>query len=122
MTRERLPDRRRCWTQKVRILDPLGGQTFYLTCGEYPDGRLGEIFLEAHKEGTFARGVLQALARTVSIALQSQAPVGEIVNALRHLNFPPKGDVAGSATVTKCSSVTDWIAQELEAAYPPRPA
>jgi len=116
MTRERLPDRRSSWTQKVRI----EGQTFYLCCGEYEDGRLGEIFLEAHKEGTFARGVLSALARMTSIALQSGVSVLEVVGALRHLNFPPRGAVAGSEVVMQCTSLTDWIAQELEAIYLPR--
>lgn len=113
MTRRRLPDRRNAWTQKVRI----EGQTFYLCCGEYDDGTLGEIFLEAQKEGTFARGILSALARMTSIALQSGVPVIEVVNALRHLNFPPRDEINGSASVAKCSSVADWIAQEIEAAY-----
>lgn len=118
MSRERLPSRRRCFTQKVRINDTDGvPQTFYLTTGEYPDGRLGEIFIEAHKEGTFARGVLSALARMTWMALQYGADVRDIVHALRHLNFPPRGVVEGSAATELCSSVPDWIAQELDAHY-----
>lgn len=117
-TRERLPDRRKSWTQKVRIPDGNGAmQTFYLSAGHYPDGRPGEVWLEAHKEGTFVRGILQALARTASLALQFGVPVEEVVSALRHLNFPPRGEVEGSAAVRSCSSLPDWIAQELEAAY-----
>lgn len=113
MARERLPDRRGSWTQKVRI----GEQTFYATFGEYADGRLGEVFIEAHKEGTFARGILGSLARMASIALQNGVPVEEIVRTLRHLNFPPNGAVDGSQSVKKAASVADWIAQEIEAAY-----
>jgi len=37
-----LPNRRASWTQKARI----GGQTVYLGFGEYPNGDLGEIFVE----------------------------------------------------------------------------
>lgn len=125
MPRERLPDRRRSFTQKVKIPDATGAlQTFYLTMGEYDDGRLGEVWIEAHKEGTFARGVLGALARMVSIALQCGVSVEEVVKTLRHLNFPPRGDVTGSAAVAKASSVADWVAQEIEAAYlkPPPPS
>ena len=113
MPRKRLPTRRKSFTQKVKIED----QTFYMTCGLYEDGTLGEIFLDAHKEGTFARGVLSSLARMVSIALQNEIPVIDIVKTLRHMNFPPRGEVIGSQNVQKCSSIADWVAQELEAEF-----
>lgn len=111
--RKPLPARRRSWTQKVKI----AGQTFYLNCGEYEDGTLGEVFIDAHKEGTFARGILSALARMISIALQCWAPVADVVKAMRHLNFPPQGEVVGSPTVSKALSLCDWIALELEGVY-----
>jgi ribonucleoside-diphosphate reductase alpha chain len=109
MTRKRMPDRRKSCTQKVKI----SGQTFYLTFGYYEDGSIGEIFIEAHKEGTFVRGVLQALARSVSLMLQNGIPIADIVKMYRKMNFPPNGEVTGS-DVKICSSVPDWIAQELE--------
>ncbi|MCW2318756.1 transposase [Rhodoblastus acidophilus] len=46
--REGLPTRRRHYIQKARI----GGHKLYLQAGEYPDGRLGEIFIDMHKEGS----------------------------------------------------------------------
>lgn len=113
MTRKRLPDRRRSWTQKVKI----EGQSFYLTCGEYEDGTLGEIWIDCGKEGTFIRGLLGALARTASIALQCGSSVQDVAYSMRHLCFPPQGHVEGSSSVQNCSSVTDWVAQEIEAAY-----
>lgn len=124
MPRERLPDRREGWKQKVKIGDAGGVlQTFYLGTGHYADGRLGEIWLDAHKEGTFARGILSALARMTSLALQYKVPVEEVVHTLRWMNFPPKGPVVGEATAVKdCSSVVDWIAQEIAAAYLTKPA
>lgn len=122
VARQYLPERRRSWTQKVRI----DGQTVYLSVGEYSDGRPGEIFVDVSKQGTFLRGVMGALARMVSIALQCGADVGVIVHALRGLDYPPSGPVEGSASVSMCASVTDWIAAELEARYlqplePPAP-
>lgn len=116
MPREKLPSRRKSWTQKVKIEN----QTFYCTFGEYPDGRLGEVFIEAHKEGSFLRGVLGSNARMVSVALQHGCPVHEVVKTLRHLNFPPNGEVVdqdGYSEVRVCSSVMDWIAQEIENTY-----
>lgn len=112
--REPLPDRRpRSWTQKVRI----GGQTVYMTVGEYPDGRPGELFIDVSKAGTFLRGVMSALARTASVALQCGADVSVVVHALRGANYPPNGIVEGSAACQECWSVTDWIACELAAHY-----
>lgn len=111
--REQLPDRRNSWTQKVRI----GDQSVYLTVGEYADGRPGEIFVDVSKCGTFVRGMLGTLARTVSIALQCGADVQMVVHMLREHNFPPNGPVQGSNDVKECNSVTDWIASELEAYY-----
>lgn len=117
MARKVLPNRRKSWTQKVTIRDQRGDQTFYLTCGEYDDGTLGEVWIEAHKEGTFSRGVLGALGRMVSISLQSGGDVRDVVKSLRHLNFPPNGEVIGSRNVTKAASVADWVAQEIQAEY-----
>jgi len=49
--RERLPNRRNGYTQKARV----GGQKIYLRTGDYADGRLGEIFIDMHKEGATFR-------------------------------------------------------------------
>src|SRR3546814_13391322 len=45
--RLRLPARRRGYTQKATV----GGHRLYLRTGEYPDGNIGEIFIDRHKEG-----------------------------------------------------------------------
>src|SRR5690606_11024266 len=46
-TRDRLPDRRKGYTQKALV----GGHKVYLRTGEYDDGKIGEIFIDMHKEG-----------------------------------------------------------------------
>ena len=111
--RKPLPDRRHSWTQKAHI----GGQTLYVGFGEYEDRSLGEIFIDASKQGTFLRGVLGALARSISLALQCGATADELANALRGLDFPPNGPVIGSPVVSKASSLVDWIAAEVDAVY-----
>lgn len=113
LMRERLPDRRRSWTQKVNI----GGHKVYLCVGEYEDGRPGEIFVDISKEGTFLRGVMDAWARTASIALQCGADIEVIIHAVEELCFIPDGEVKGSSYVTECTSIIDWVAQELKAKY-----
>ncbi len=108
-----LPSRRKSWTQRVTI----GGQTCYLNVGEYADGKPGEIFLDVSKQGTFTNGVLDVLARAVSIGLQCGADLEFVIKALQHTNYPPNGDVYGSDNVKFCTSVTDWVAQEIIAYY-----
>lgn len=117
--RECLPGRRRSWTQKLRLRDAHGAeQTFFVSFGEYDDGRLAELWVEASREGTFTRGVLGALGRVVSVALQCGAPPAELVKAMRGLSFPPQGAVTGEgAAAGECSSLVDWIAREIEAVY-----
>lgn len=111
--REPLPPRRKNWSIKAKI----DGQTFFLTCGEYSDGRLGEIFVTSSKSGTFLRGVLDTLAMSISLSLQHGIPVQDIVKVLQLQNYPPNGQVTGSPVASNATSVADWVAQELVAVY-----
>ena len=113
MCRESLPSTRKSWTVKV-IID---GQSFFLTCGEYSDGRLGEIWITASKAGTFLRGVLDTLARQTSISLQWGVPISEVIRSMQLLNYPPQGEVQGSTIVKYATSIADWVSQELCATY-----
>src|SRR5579872_1560012 len=61
--RERMPDRRKGYTQKAVV----GGHKVYLRTGEYDDGRLGEIFIDMHKEGAALRSLLNNFAIAVSL-------------------------------------------------------
>jgi ribonucleoside-diphosphate reductase alpha chain len=56
--RERLPDRRKGYTQKAVV----GGHKVYLRTGEYEDGRIGEIFIDMHKEGAAFRSLMNNFA------------------------------------------------------------
>ena len=64
--RERLPNRRGGYTRKARV----GGQKIYLRTGDYADGRLGEIFIDMHKEGATFRSLMNNFAIAVSLGLQ----------------------------------------------------
>lgn len=120
MPREKLPDRRRSWTQKVRIQNHDDGvcHTFFVNFGEHDDGRLAELFITAQKTGTFVRGVLDSLARNTSIALQSGTHPLELARSLRTQFYPPAGKVmAEGSAVVECTSIADYIGQEIEASY-----
>lgn len=120
MPRERVPDRRHVWRQKVAINDPDGGrQTFYVDFGEYDDGRLAEVFITSHKCGdSFTRGMMDTLARSISLALQSGTSPHEMAATLSGQNYPPSGRVdAPGSKVAECTSLADYISQEIKAHY-----
>jgi ribonucleoside-diphosphate reductase alpha chain len=89
----------------------------YLGLGEDAAGKLCEVFITCNKEGTLVRGLLDALARVASTALQCGASPGEVAKSLRHCNFPPNGAALRNGDTLECSSIADWVAQEIEAAY-----
>lgn len=111
--REKLPNVRRSMTHKVNI----GGHAVYLHAGFYPDGRLGEIFLDIGGEGSTMALFMNALARSVSIGLQHGIPLGTFVEAFEHANGEPSGMVQGSEHVRFCASIVDYLARELDACY-----
>jgi hypothetical protein len=76
--RERLPNRRRCSSFEFRH----AGLDFTLCAGNYPDGRIAEIFLSSHKPGSPIEAIARDAAVTVSIALQFGAPLETIRAAL----------------------------------------
>jgi hypothetical protein len=78
MIRHRLPDRRRGETFDF-FHNNLG---FTSTIGRYRDGRIGEIFLRAHKPGGDLEAVARDAAIVVSLALQHGADLGTIRRAL----------------------------------------
>ena len=108
-----LPHRRGGYTQKARV----AGHTLYLRTGEYSDGRLGEIFIDMHKEGAALRSLMNCFAIAISIGLQHGVPLERYVNAFLLTRFLPSGEVVGNPNVRKATSVIDYIFRELGASY-----
>ena len=111
--RDRLPSRRKGYTQKAVV----GGHKVYLRTGEYADGRLGEIFIDMHKEGAAFRSLMNSFAISVSIGLQYGVPLEEFVEAFAYTRFEPSGPVQGNDTIKMASSVIDYIFRELAISY-----
>lgn len=82
--RERLPDRRETETFTVthRTHDGVE-QTFILSIGRYPDGRLGEVFIDVpYQQQRFVTALMaKDVATMLSIALQHGATVEELLAA-----------------------------------------
>ncbi len=111
--RERLPYRRAGYTQKAKI----GGHSVFLRTGEYEDGRLGEIFIDMHKEGAAFRSLMNCFAIAVSLGLQYGVPLEEYVDAFVFTRFEPNGMVFGNPHIKMTTSVIDYIFRELAITY-----
>ncbi len=111
--REKLPGRRKGYTQKAIV----GGHKVYLRTGEYDDGRLGEIFIDMHKEGAAFRAMMNNFAIAISLGLQYGVPLEEYVEAFTFTRFEPAGVVMGNEAIKNATSILDYIFRELAVSY-----
>ena len=111
--RERLPDRRKGYTQKAVV----GGHKVYLRTGEYQDGRIGEIFIDMHKEGAAFRSLMNNFAIAISVGLQYGVPLEEYVDAFTFTRFEPAGFVQGNDAIKNATSILDYVFRELAISY-----
>ena len=111
--REKLPSRRKGYTQKAVV----GGHKVYLRTGEYDDGRLGELFIDMHKEGAALRAMMNNFAIAVSVGLQYGVPLEEYVDAFTFTKFEPAGMVQGNDSIKNATSILDYVFRELAVSY-----
>ncbi|MCB5175932.1 vitamin B12-dependent ribonucleotide reductase [Microvirga lenta] len=111
--REKMPDRRKGYTQKAVV----GGHKVYLRTGEYDDGRLGEIFIDMHKEGAAFRAMMNNFAIAISLGLQYGVPLEEYVEAFTFTRFEPAGFVQGNERIKNATSILDYVFRELAVSY-----
>lgn len=81
----RLPSRR----AGFRLVIGGGKDAVHMATGEYDDGKLGEIFLDHQREGTFGRAMLNAFAMSVSLGLQHGVPLSAFTHAFRDFKMEP---------------------------------
>ncbi|MGV2978941.1 vitamin B12-dependent ribonucleotide reductase [Camelimonas sp. ID_303_24] len=111
--REKLPERRKGYTQKAMV----GGHKVYVRTGEYEDGRLGEIFIDMHKEGAAFRAMMNNFAIAISLGLQYGVPLDEYVEAFTFTRFEPAGFVQGNQSIKNATSILDYVFRELAISY-----
>jgi len=108
-----LPEKRLGWTQEAKI----GGHKVYLRTGEYPDGTLGEVFIDIAKEGATLKGVLGCFAIAVSKGLQYGVPLEEFVDTFTFQTFEPRGMVEGHENIKMSNSIIDYVFRALGLEY-----
>lgn len=77
-TRRKLPNRRQAETRNIEN----HSLPFTLTVGHFPDGSVGEIFLQNHKPGSQADLNARDAAVAASLALQYGCPLEVLRRAL----------------------------------------
>ena len=112
-SRLKLPNRRKGYTQKSVV----GGHKVYLRTGEYDDGKLGEIFIDMHKEGAALRAMMNNFAIAISVGLQYGVPLEEFVDAFTFTKFEPAGMVQGNDSIKNATSILDYVFRELAVSY-----
>ncbi|HUA10774.1 MAG TPA: vitamin B12-dependent ribonucleotide reductase [Solirubrobacteraceae bacterium] len=111
--RKRMPRERQSITHKFSI----AGHEGYITAGMYEDGSVGEIFLtDIGKEGSTLRGMMNAFATAISIALQYGVPLETLVRKFSYMRFEPEG-VTGNPEIPFAKSLPDYIMRWLASRF-----
>jgi ribonucleoside-diphosphate reductase alpha chain len=111
--RHRLPKKRSGFTQEARI----GGHKVFLRTGEYQDGKIGEIFIDMHKEGASFRSLMNCFAISVSMGLQHGVPLDSYVQQFTFTRFEPQGIVEGHPNIKFATSIIDYVFRVLGVEY-----
>lgn len=111
--RNHLTPLRRGFIQKGKV----DNHSVFFQTGNYPNGQLGEIFIDMQREGSCLRGMMTAFAMAISIGLQHGVPLTEFAEAFQDLDFQPNGYATTCNRTFKVRSVLDYIFKELLGAY-----
>src|SRR3954464_15287826 len=111
--RRRMPRERQSITHKFSI----AGHEGYITAGMYEDGSVGEIFLtDIGKEGSTLRGMMNAFATSISIALQYGVPLDTLVQKFSYMRFDPEG-ITTNPEIPFAKSMPDYIMRWLASRF-----
>ena len=108
-----MPRERESITHKFSV----GGHEGYITAGKYEDGTVGEIFLtDIGKEGSTMRGMMNAFATSISIALQYGVPLETLVRKFSYMRFEPEG-MTTNPEIPFAKSMPDYIMRWLASRF-----
>ena len=110
--RRRLPKLRRSRTFEFRVADCKG----FVTVGEYPDGRPGEIFVKVSKQGSTLAGIMDAFAISLSHGLQYGVPLAAFVETFVGMRFEPAG-ITDDPDIRIATSLMDYLFRKLAVMY-----
>jgi hypothetical protein len=109
---EHMPRKRNSSTFSFRVADCEG----YVTVGEFPDGRPGEVFISVSKQGSTLAGIMDAFAISVSMGLQHGVPLATFVRHFTNMRFEPAG-MTDDPELRFAASLVDYIFRRLAVEY-----
>ena len=113
MNFEPLPSEREAHTHRAVV----SGTKIYITTGFYSDGRLGEVFVKADKEGTELR-LLNAVAIGISVGLQHGIPLVRFTRKYKYQRIGAEGiGVTDDPEIRMVKGILDYLARYLENNY-----
>jgi ribonucleoside-diphosphate reductase alpha chain len=107
--RRKMPKTRNSITHKFSI----GQQEGYLIAGLFPDGTLGELFVETAKQGSALMGFVDAWAQAVSIGLQHGVPFEVLKEKFMDMKFEPDG-LTDVQEIRLAKSIPDYVFRWLD--------
>ena len=113
------PRRRRMGMERPSITHKfsIAGHEGYITAGMHQDGSVGEIFLtDIGKEGSTLRGMMNAFATAISIALQYGVPLEKLVEKFSYMRFDPEG-MTQNPEIPFAKSLPDYILRWLASRF-----
>jgi hypothetical protein len=114
--RRHMPRRRHGHTTAVSI----GTERFYLTANQLDDGSLGEVFIHWGKHGSSGAGLVSSYASALSVGLEHQVPLTDLIAPALGQEFPPDGPT-DDPEIPRVRSVVDYVARRLALDWlPPR--
>lgn len=103
-----MPRRRSGHTTTVAI----GPERFCLTANQRGDGSLGEVFVHWGKHGTSGAGLVTSYAIALSVGLQHQVPLPDLIRPGLDQWFAPHGHT-DDPEIPRVRSAVDYIARRL---------
>lgn len=92
----------------------MAGLKLYFTLSFYEDGRLGEVYVSAGRQGSLAKGLLDSISTTISKMLQYGVPAKDIAQMYRGQKYEPSGFVYGHPYIKMADSISDLISKIID--------
>ncbi|MDF2614706.1 MAG: ribonucleoside-diphosphate reductase, adenosylcobalamin-dependent [Clostridia bacterium] len=92
----------------------IAGLKLYITVSFYDNGKLGEVYVSAGRQGSLVKGLLDSISTTVSEMLQYGVKAEDIASMYRGQKYEPSGFVYGHPYIKMADSISDLISKIID--------
>ena len=92
----------------------IAGLKLYITVSFYDNGRLGEVYVSAGRQGSLVKGLLDSISTTISEMLQYGVKPEDIASMYRGQKYEPSGFVYGHPYIKMADSISDLISKIID--------